>query len=397
VSLRSWRRALALVAALALGASLVVVVAEPASASKKLRDAKQRAARIRVEIQRLEDVAEIATEDYNEARVELARAVSVSLNAQRDLDAARASTQERDDLLGDRVRALYMTGGAFGMYASMLEAGDIGEALDRYAQINSVVTEDRLALDHANDALALATAAEQRLDAAASLQTRIEAKVANAASRVTDALRAQHALLASANDEIRRIIDEDRRAAEEAAARAFAARLAGARGYTGDPSKVLSALRSDTNLPVSPIAAAAIAAARSQIGKPYQWGATGPATFDCSGLTGWAYARAGVNLPRTSRQQWFAGSHPELADLLPGDLLFWGSNPDNPSSIHHVALYIGGGLMIAAPHTGARVQIQPVYATQFFGATRPGSPVPEIAPTKTATEGQGITPTVAKP
>src|SRR5262249_59237435 len=127
----------------------------------------------------------------------------------------------------------------------------------------------------------------------------------------------------------------------------------------------------DVPAPDAATAARAIAAARAQLGKPYQWGATGPETFDCSGLTGWAYAHAGVQLPRTSREQWYAGPHPGLGYLQPGDLLFWATDPANPATIHHVAIYLGDDQMLAAPHTGTVVQIQPVYLTGYIGAVRP--------------------------
>ena len=121
----------------------------------------------------------------------------------------------------------------------------------------------------------------------------------------------------------------------------------------------------------SPSAATAIAAARAQLGKPYQYAGNGPDTFDCSGLTRWAYAAAGVSLPRTSREQWNVGPHPALADLRPGDLLFWATDTSNPSSIHHVALYVGAGWMIQAPHTGDVVRFSRIYLDGYIGATRP--------------------------
>ena len=82
---------------------------------------------------------------------------------------------------------------------------------------------------------------------------------------------------------------------------------------------------------------------------------------------------AGITLPRVAADQYNAGPHPSLANLLPGDLLFWATDTSNPVTIHHVTMYLGGGLMIAAPHTGTDIQIQPVYVSGFIGATRPWS------------------------
>ncbi|MGB8652344.1 MAG: C40 family peptidase, partial [Mycobacteriales bacterium] len=122
----------------------------------------------------------------------------------------------------------------------------------------------------------------------------------------------------------------------------------------------------------SPLAARAIAFAQAQLGKPYVWGATGPDSYDCSGLTGAAYHAAGLDLPRTAREQWYSGPQVGLGDLQPGDLLFWADDLTDPATIHHVALYVGAGLMIAAPHTGDVVRVQPVYLDGYFGAVRPG-------------------------
>lgn len=129
--------------------------------------------------------------------------------------------------------------------------------------------------------------------------------------------------------------------------------------------------------PASAKAKAAIDAFSSVIGTPYRFGGAEPGGFDCSGGTQWAYGRAGVTLPRTAAAQWNSGAHPDLgpgpnlAKLRPGDLLFWATDTANPASIHHVAMYIGNGQMIAAPHTGANVGIQDVYSSGYIGASRP--------------------------
>jgi cell wall-associated NlpC family hydrolase len=123
--------------------------------------------------------------------------------------------------------------------------------------------------------------------------------------------------------------------------------------------------------PVAAGASGAIAAAESQLGVPYVFGGETPGVgFDCSGLVQWAWAQAGVDLPRTSGEQMGATTPVSVADLEPGDLLFYG-----PGGSDHVAMYIGGGSMIEAPHTGAVVWITAIRLdTQyddFVGAGRP--------------------------
>ena len=108
---------------------------------------------------------------------------------------------------------------------------------------------------------------------------------------------------------------------------------------------------------------AVIAYARSQIGKPYQWGGAGPSTFDCSGLTMRAWQRAGVNLSHYTGAQWAETSRVAISDLRPGDLVFYGSS--GPTS-HHMGLYIGGGQMIEAPYTGANVRYASIYRSDLI-------------------------------
>ena len=117
----------------------------------------------------------------------------------------------------------------------------------------------------------------------------------------------------------------------------------------------------------SPRVAAVIAFARAQIGKPYQWGAIGPSTYDCSGLTMQAWAAGGVYMPHYSGAQFSSFPHVSLSNLRPGDLIFKG-----PGGSAHVSLYVGGGMQIAATHTGDFVRLQPVRYSGLSGAVRPG-------------------------
>lgn len=97
--------------------------------------------------------------------------------------------------------------------------------------------------------------------------------------------------------------------------------------------------------------------AKAQLGDPYVWGAEGPHTFDCSGLTQKAWAAAGVQIPRVSQDQYRnGGAHVPINRARPGDLLFWGTGR-NPDSVHHVALYLGDDKVLHAPQKGETVEI----------------------------------------
>ncbi len=111
--------------------------------------------------------------------------------------------------------------------------------------------------------------------------------------------------------------------------------------------------------------AAAVAYAYAQLGKPYQWGADGPGTFDCSGLTLMAWRQAGVSLTHFSQAQRGEGAQISQSAVRPGDLVFFGS------PIHHVGIYVGNGQMISAPHTGDVVKLQSAFRSDYVGATRP--------------------------
>jgi cell wall-associated NlpC family hydrolase len=120
--------------------------------------------------------------------------------------------------------------------------------------------------------------------------------------------------------------------------------------------------------PTSTQADQAVAFAYAQLGKPYQWGATGPDSFDCSGLAQAAWAAAGVSIPRDTYEQWAALPHIASSDIQPGDLLYY-------DGVGHVAMYVGDGYIIDAPQTGLDVEKIPMdtewYAANFVGAVQP--------------------------
>ncbi len=133
------------------------------------------------------------------------------------------------------------------------------------------------------------------------------------------------------------------------------------RGNTEDADKYIGAASGD--------AAIAVEFARDQLGEPYEWGATGPSSWDCSGLTMKAWEAAGVDIPRNSQAQYDALRKVPRSQLRPGDLVFFGYDGD----VSHVGIYVGNGRMIHATHPGSTVQLDPVDSMNkpYIGAARP--------------------------
>lgn len=217
------------------------------------------------------------------------------------------------------------------------------------AQVFERLAVDRIELDQHLIALE-----EQKSEALAA-----EARLADLRSDVQAKIEGQRDEIARLNAAIERAAA--RQAAAEAAARRAAARTAAA-ASSGLPQAG----------PVRPAPApnrgaqVAVDAALSQVGKPYQWGAAGPDSYDCSGLTSWAWAHAGVSLPHNSGMQYNATPRVARDDWQPGDLLFFGD------PIHHVGMYIGNGQMVEAPYTGSHVRVNSAYRSDYVGAGRPG-------------------------
>ena len=136
-------------------------------------------------------------------------------------------------------------------------------------------------------------------------------------------------------------------------------------------ARMLAASRSSTpistsDIPVSGRAAAAVHYAMAQIGKPYVYGAAGPSSFDCSGLTMAAWGAAGVGLPHSSSAQYGSGTHISASQLQPGDLVFY------YSPISHVGMYIGNGMIVNAENPSAGIRVTGLYSMPYVGAVRPG-------------------------
>lgn len=401
---RARTAATAITSIVAVLATAVLVGAPAASADPDLTKARAAAAQLRDKVDLLRAEAEAAAEDYGDANSQLDQVVAKLINADEDLDAATLDARTADGRTADAARQMYMTGGPGALYASVLSGQDIGDVLDRLASVDSVVRGSIIAGSDARERVAAAKASTQDLALLTAQRRVLEDRKVAAATKAAMYLAQADAALAAADDTVRRLVEAERARAQaqaEAAARAAALDAP----WTTNPvpeneyAAVDTAIAEAAADPATPYALAALTDARTWLGTPYSAGGggrNGPGLgwcsslapddgrtdsgdcaaertigFDCSSFVLRVYSQAGLNLPRVSRQQYRAGTPVALKDIRPGDLLFWAYNTSNPNSIHHVAMYLGHGLMVHAPHTGDHVRVASVYLRGFIGAVRP--------------------------
>ncbi|WBO64327.1 C40 family peptidase [Streptomyces camelliae] len=321
--------------------------------------------------------AESATEKYD-AATERTGKQRGRVDALRDEVARRtARLNKARDELGSFAAAQYRTGAAAPDTATFLLADNPQDYFDQTQLMSRLTTREKSAVDAYIDEQA--STMKKRREAAQSLQTLTESQheLQTAKSTVQQKLASARELLSQLTaQEKARLAAIEREKQQEAARKAaeLAKQQAEAQQKTtssgsSSPTGSASSGSSGSAGSYDTKAAKAIAFARAQIGKPYVWGATGPDSYDCSGLTQAAWKAAGVTLPRTTYDQVNAGTTVSLADARPGDLIFFYDD------ISHVGLYIGNGMMIHAPKPGAYVREESVYyggESIIHSVVRPG-------------------------
>ncbi|MYU24353.1 C40 family peptidase [Streptomyces sp. SID8352] len=305
-------------------------------------------AELLTDLQRLYREAEKATETYNGTAERLGARRAEVKRLDTELARARTSLGDSRAAAGSLARQQYRDGGALSLYLRLLLARDPQGALEQGHVLTRLAREragvvGRLARDERRTE-ALARRARTALGA----QLALAAEQRRQRDEVRRGLADVERLLAALTPEQRAGV-----AALERSGTALAQERLLASGALGDDGKPSEAGRS------------AVRFAVRQLGKPYVWGAQGPSSYDCSGLTSAAWRRAGRAIPRTSQQQWARLRRVPMSALRPGDLVVY-----FPEATH-VALYLGGGLVVQAPRPGARVKVSPVAANPVLGAVRP--------------------------
>lgn len=378
---------------------------------------------------RAQDRAELAVERYNKAVVDLGTATAKASAAKAQVTkSAKAVDAARADF-AKFARGSYMQGSTVGSAtAALLDANSPTDLLQR-ADLLGYAGKRKLdvmgQLERANVKRANAESTARQLLAAQQAATARAQTLKLAAAREVAAARSKLASLQTQKATLNQQLETARiklnglyaeraryrawkKAQEEAAAReaarqralraAAAAREAAAAAAAARSSSVSSSSGSAGSSSRRSVSVprwtggGGWSASKGQrvadlamqwLGTPYSWGGgnfsgptwgtDGPVGFDCSGLALWAWAQAGVYLPHYSGYQYRSGVHISRGNLMPGDLVFWAYNTSDPGSIHHVAIYIGGGRIVQAPQTGDVVKISFMWSNGYIGAARPGT------------------------
>lgn len=325
--------------------------------------------------------AEVAVEAYDGAQVKLATAQRAVHTAHVVLASADAQVAKGQAKANEFAKAAYETGGLSSLSA-YLEPGGPSQLVSRVGAIDAIATSVHITVQQLTAAKIYqavvsrqAEAVQTRAAAAARVAATAKAKAVAAFHRqhaVLGGLRRQQSrlrsLLAGARSTASRLEREHlvalARARRLAAAQQPAAASQAGSPFAGQSSSTAGTVSAGT-------ASAALRNAESQIGKPYQWGAAGPDSYDCSGLVLWSYAKVGVHLDHWTGDQWNEGAHVSRTQLRAGDLVFFANNTSDPSTIHHVGMYVGNGQMVDAPFTGANVRYDSAFRSDYIGAVRP--------------------------
>ena len=366
--------------AVAVTAALTSGLVVPSASADQMSNLQAQAAALTAKINSLGIQEEALAERYDQAQGQVEQIKAQVATAQQQLAAAEATTQKaREALKADAVQA-YVNGGNNPLNSASA-VQNATDSLLRAEYINTLATNQSDAIDQYR----LATLQEQAATAKLKQQEAAAQSQLTALDSARAAVSATSTQLTSAqgkvNGEIAQLKAQElaaeraaaaaaaaRQAAAEQAARARAAQLAqeAAALQAAQPGPQASTVSVNYSPPPAGSGASgAVQAAESRVGDWYQWGATGPNTFDCSGLVMWAYEQVGVSLPHYSGAQYNDTTHIPMSDLQPGDLVFF-SDPGE-----HVAMYVGNGEIVEAPHTGAQVHIVPMYS-QFTLAGRVG-------------------------
>ena len=339
------------VALTAVGGAVVYTEAAGAAPQPTIGQVQTQVNSLQAKVDRIGQEYDQASEQLTAARSRLTHVNRAAASAQAQYTAAQAQ-------LAQVAVAAYENSGQTSVLG-VLTSGDPSAVLGQASLVLQIAgMHSAQATKFLGDAQQLTSVRQQQQRAEEGIAT-IRAQLAARKASIANLLASRQATLDSLT------------AAQQAQVAAASVGATGTTGTTGTTGATGTSGTSGTTTstytgPTNTQAGEAVAFAYAQLGKPYQWGATGPGAYDCSGLVQAAWAAAGVSIPRVTYDQWAALPHISASSLQPGDLVYYEGEG-------HVAMYVGGGYIIDAPRTGLTVEKVPMtgWYANFDGAVRP--------------------------
>jgi cell wall-associated NlpC family hydrolase len=349
----SLRRCIAAAFAAVVTAFLVCPSAAWAAPTTRSIEAKrQEAAAASRHLEDLGAELEMRAEEYDEIESALQETRARVSATRADLERATAALAVAEESLGERAASIYRTG-KVNFLDVLVGVRDFGDLLTWLDYTRQVARSDATTVLAVKDAAAEVESAESALEARETEQAALRGQARIKRAQVERAVKRQRSYVTGLNAEVAKLVAEERaRIAAERARRAAAAaaaqrETAAASSRRFDPEGLGGGHPEVVGIGLK------------YVGVPYVWGGSSPTGFDCSGLTQYVFAEAGIVIPRTSRTQFAVGDYipSNRLDLLrAGDLVFFGFDGD-ANRIHHVGLYVGDGNFLHAPQTGENVQV----------------------------------------
>lgn len=308
---------------------------------------------VKKQIDALNTRVDIADENYLEAANKHSKLLSQTRAAKARLAKAQKRLNKLEKHLDTRANDMYRTGPS-GFLDVLLGSRSFDQFARTWDVLKQLNAEDAKRIGQTKVARQEAKVARNELSTKEKAAARQVSIMAGNKRYIVGLLSERKQKLSGIEAEVEKLQAQEV-AAERAAAAARARSASYSSGSSGD----------NYASPSIPAHGDVVDYAESRIGCPYRWAASGPNTFDCSGLVVWCYRKVGISLPHSSRAQIHSGQRVSRKDLQPGDLVFFGS------PIHHVGIYVGGGEMIHAPHSGARVRRASAFRRDYAGACRP--------------------------
>ncbi|MCY6484795.1 NlpC/P60 family protein [Clostridium aestuarii] len=322
------------------------------------KDARREVENIEQKIEHLDDQIETAMSEISDTKIKIKEITNSVEQAEKDIEKAEKDIEDEQELYNQRMRAMYKKGSS-GYLDVILGSKDMSDLLSKTEAVKKLTELDKKIVKELKEKQDEIKRKKEELAQEQQQLVSLKVKQEEKMSKLKNDKQEQDKLVKDAKNK----------------KTLYANKIRSDKRQITETKKLIDKMSAsvpkyDPSRGSAPISQNAVVAySRNYLGRPYVWGATGPNSFDCSGLMKYVYAHFGVRLPRVSRDQARAGKYVPKSQLQPGDLVFFAYSGGR-GTIHHVGMYVGNGCYIHAPRTGDVVKISTLSGRSDYATAR---------------------------